>query len=306
MFAKLIAAILFFMVSWSAHAEECPSRIVYSNGNYLKNGSYFYYPNGSYLKNGSYMYYANGNYAMNGSYLYYPNGSYLKNGSYLYYPNGNYLKNGSYLYYANGNYFKNGSYLYYQNGNYIKNGSYYYYSNGNYAKNGSYVYYPNGNYARNGSQLYRPDGSQSPLDELTLADMDSGAVVKYIVTRSEFDAWIDIGPQTIDGNTVKLGYNSADGSINPVFEVANGEAPTSFVENAGDFDLHIAIPTGYDGEVVKIDYTSGTFNCKVESNGSVPDQFFINSDAADISVTVKPGYSPAAVRAALLEALQSL
>lgn len=130
-----LAAIALMLFAAQARADDCPSTIYYTNGNYLKYGDTFYYPNGDYLKYGSTLYHANGNYLKYGSTFFYENGNYLSYGSTLYYPNGNYLKYGSTLYYQNGNYFQYGSTF----------------------------YHPNGNYARYGTTLYRPNGTPTPF-----------------------------------------------------------------------------------------------------------------------------------------------
>jgi len=170
-----------------ARAEQCPDKIQYKNGQYLKRGDVYYYNNGTTLINGARLYYSNGSYLKNGDNIYYANGQNLQRGAALYYPNGGYLKNGERLYYANGQFLQNGTSF----------------------------YHPNGTYARRNGTLYRPDGTITPFP-LQLSDKigDYGTITADVESQKEYIT-IDFRDLFVNANGVQLGayWNGASFSM---------------------------------------------------------------------------------------------
>lgn len=293
-----------------ASASSCPTYIQYANGSYLKNGDYFFHANGSYLKNGSYILYANGIYLRNGNYLLYRDGKYLKNGSYLLYPNGIYLRNGSYWFYEGGQYLKNGSYILYPNGKYLRNGSNLFYANGNYLQNGSYFLYSNGTYARNGSKLYRADGTPTSFP-VTLKET-IGTVGSLEVVVSSASSHVDLQFPTLlkseQADAQLIWSNPGDGEqLSTRWTLKDTDTTFDATEEAdGKFRITTQLSTGRPNETVTLNVAAdGTTECILDG-GDQPRDFTLDAQAARVEVHVKPGYDPVTVRAALLQALNSL
>ena len=217
----LLIAALISLGSQHTLANECPDRIDYNTGRYLKNGDTFYYGTGRHAKSGSNLYFTTGRYLANGSnVIYYPNGRHFRSGDNIYYDNGRYLRSGSAIYFRNGRHFKSGSNLYYANGRYMVSGNSIYYFNGRHLQSGESIYYPNGRYlkngaswywangrhmksgdnfyyetgryARNGSRLYRDNGSTASSVTLRTPVGDQGQLTFDIYSSSE-DLHLRIG-----------------------------------------------------------------------------------------------------------------
>lgn len=231
--------------------------------------------------------YADGSRLKYGSTFYYPDGDYLKYGSTLYYPNGNYLKYGSTIYYEDGDYLKYGSTLYYPNGNYLKYGSTFYYQDGDYLKYGRTFYYENGNYARYGNTLYRENGTRTAFPVTLHEDVgETGYLRAYVETDDE-----DVELMMDD-----LLVQTEQASI------------FSFWEGTDFRSFYVQLETGVPGEVVSIRIDDNGADCRLGDGRGGPgdDRFTIRSEAGDVQVQVKPGYSPRQVRRVLEEALDSL
>jgi hypothetical protein len=246
---------------------ECPSSIQYSNGQYLKSGSTYYYSTGQYLRAGSKLYYVNGQYLKTGSNIYYQSGQYLKAGNNIYYPNGQYLKAGSNYYYSNGQYFKAGY---------------------NY-------YYKNGQYAKVGGRLYRPDGSTSAFPVTIEEDIGAVGHLKGYLTTSDDNVHLELNNLSTSSQFVEI-KGIWEGTI------------------LNKFDIHISTGVRNEDLLLRVDGSSVKCNLLIPGPGPGPGpgpdpidrEFTIRSEAANVRVVVKDGYSVREVREALQHALDDL
>lgn len=244
-YLKLILVLMVAAVL--AAGDECPTKIKYPDGSYLKNGNNYYYRNGTSL---------------------------IKDNR-IYYPGGNYLKNNETVYYPNQNYLQHNGVLYYPNGNQLRNNDRYYYRNGNDMRNGERFYYSNGNYARHNGKLYRPDGSETAFPVYLTENIDSYGILDAEVRAVSERVEINFNGTLIDTTEVKMDarWNGTTfdqfefmiqtgvpgeevlvqllGSMTQCYLAGNGPQPSAFTVYGKAATVQVKPNPGYNPDLLK-------------------------------------------------------
>lgn len=215
---------------------------------------------------------------------FYSDGAPLLVGERVYYDNGVSFKNGNAFYYSNGTALTRDNTIYYPNGNLLRRGDRFYYANGNTLKNGEVFYYRNGNVARRGGKLYRPDGTLTPFP--LRIEEPVGTVGDILVDIEGMKERIDLG-------------------FSNLMQISKGVKLVGVWDEATFTQIDLTLQTGAAHEEVHVQVSAGGVQCDLGGSGG-GDKFKLFTPAANLNVTVNPGYNANKVRAALEKALQDL